>query len=133
MARGRKTPNPVSKLINLNNQLALTIESLVQSSAEPDFQEQVQTIKADLEKREKKENALNREAKEISRILSRYPGLSKEVLFDVKTKVSNYKRLDILDNFRKIEKSETKNQEPKKASSISTEEIEQEETLSTVV
>ncbi len=102
MAKGqRKASNPVEKLNGLSGQLENTIEAIIEAAARPEFAALMQEMKAKRAEEESKKTKLNKESREVIKLLRKYPGLSRSVLAGVKQKISEYKGLGVLVTYEK--------------------------------
>ncbi|HON12011.1 MAG TPA: hypothetical protein PLE24_14185 [Chitinispirillaceae bacterium] len=101
MSRGpRQSRNPVEKLQEHVSQLGNIVEAILESAEKPDFVESVLALK-----RKKKEGKtgkadVNKEAKEVGKLLQMYPGLSKQVLGMLRSRIGEYKELGVIEKYK---------------------------------
>lgn len=101
MPKGKRTPvNPVEKLEIIATQLVNIKDSLIEAASKPDFAQKIADLKAKLAVEEKSKSNLNKETLEIVKHLKAYPGLSKQILTHVRSKIAEYKTLNILETFK---------------------------------
>ena len=75
------------------------MELILNESGNPEFAATIAELKEKIESAEA--NKLNKEAREVSKQLLKFPGLSKQVLAVVRAKIAEYKLLGVIDKFKK--------------------------------
>lgn len=101
MAKGKREPvNPVTKLEIIASQLVNLKNSLIEAASKPDFAQKVAALKAKQAGEDQTKSKLNKESSEIVKHLKAYPGLSRQILTHVRSKIAEYKTLNILETFK---------------------------------
>lgn len=115
MPRGqRQSRNPVEKLQSHVAQLGNIVQSILEAAEKPDFVTSIVALRKAQEEAQAKKSKLNNDAREVVKLLQTYPGLSKQVLVSLKSKITEYKFLDVLDKYKTDpEPQEKKKPEPK--------------------
>jgi hypothetical protein len=96
----RKSRNPVEKLQEIVSQLQNVTEAILNEAAKPDFPASVAQLKARSREKESKKIRLSKEACEVSKLLQTFPGLSKQVLAALKSKIAEYQLLGVLEKYK---------------------------------
>jgi len=96
----RQARNPVEKLQVISGQLENAVEAVMEAALKPDFSTLIQQLKAKREEESEKKTKLNKEAREVTKLLVQYPGLSRQVLSGLKSKIAEYKALSVLDKYK---------------------------------
>jgi len=96
----RKSRNPVEKLLTQVSQLDNTVHAILDAACNPDFAEAIAALKKKQEEEKSKKYKLNKEAREVSKLLQTYPGLSKQILSSLKSKISEYKTLGVIEKYK---------------------------------
>jgi len=97
---GRAIKNPFEKLILQYGQIENTIQAIIDSAEKPDFVSSIVSLKQKMEDEASNKSKLNDDAREVLKLLQTYPGLSKSVLAHLRSKISEYKSLGILDKYK---------------------------------
>lgn len=101
MPRGqRQSRNPVEKLFEQAGQIENTLQALLESAGKPDFINSIESLRKKREEDQSKKSKLNADSREVLKLLQTYPGLSKTILVSLKSKISEYKNLGILDKYK---------------------------------
>jgi len=101
MAKGKREPvNPVAKLEIIASQLMNLKESFIRAVSQPDFVQKVAALKAKQAGEDQTKSRLNKETREIVKHLRAFPGLSRQILTHVRSKIAEYKTLNILETFK---------------------------------
>jgi|LFRM01.1.fsa_nt_gb hypothetical protein len=98
--RQRISKNPVDKLIQNVSQLDNIVKSILENADKPDFVSSLVSLRQQKEEEDSKKSRLSSEGTEIVKILQTYPGLSKVALVFLKSKISEYKSLGVLDQYK---------------------------------
>lgn len=119
MPRGqRQSRNPVEKLQSHVAQLENIVQSILEAADKPDFVASVVALRKAQEEAQAKKSKMNNDSREVVKLLQTYPGLSKQVLVSLKSKITEYKSLDVLDKYKTDpEPQEKKKPEPKQKAS----------------
>jgi len=96
----RNTRNPVEKLLLQVSQLDNTVNAVLESADKPDFAKSISALKLKIEENKSSQSKLNKEAREVSKLLQTYPGLSRQVLSSLKSKIAEYKTLGVIDKYK---------------------------------
>jgi hypothetical protein len=99
----RQAVNPVEKLLSISKTLSNTIDSLMENCCEnpEQFITKVKLLKEQLPGEDKKQPS-SKDASEVSKLLRAFPGLSRLTLDFIKDKITEYKNLNVLNNYRYI-------------------------------
>lgn len=101
MAKGNcQARNPLEKLQALTGQLENAVDSIMDAASKPDFSTLIQQLKTKREGEALKKTKLNKEGREISKLLVHYPGLSRQILSGLKSKIAEYKALAVIDKYK---------------------------------
>jgi hypothetical protein len=96
----RKTRNPVERLQDLVSQLGNVTESILEEAEKPDFAGSIALLKTKMQDAAAKKVILCKDAKEVSRHLQMYPGISRQVLASLRMKIAEYKSLGVLEKYK---------------------------------
>jgi len=101
MAKGpRKARNPVEKLQSHVAQMDNIVQAILDSADKPEFASSIVALRQKREEEESGKTKLNKDAREVSKLLKLYPGLSKQVLVSLRSKISEYKTLNVLEKYK---------------------------------
>ena len=101
MSRGpRQSRNPVEKLQEHVSQLGNIVEAILESAEKPDFVESVLALKRKKKEEKTGKTDVNKEAKEVGKLLQMYPGLSKQVLASLRSRIAEYNILGVIDKYK---------------------------------
>jgi hypothetical protein len=96
----RQARNPVEKLVAQVSQLNNVVDSILESADKPGFVEAIVALKSKKTETQAKGPNQNKEAKEVNKLLKTYPGLAKSILSTLKSKISEYKALGVIDKYK---------------------------------
>lgn len=96
----RQSKNPIEKLDSHIAHLGNIIQAIYDSAEKPDFVSGILALKAKRQYATSVANSQNKEAREVDKLLKLYPGLAKPILSALKSKILEYKALDILDKYK---------------------------------
>ena len=100
MTKGvRKEVNPGAKLQSLINHFEKTMKLILNEAGKPEFTASIAQLKGKREAAAAKKNKLNKDAQEVSRHLQKYPGLSRQVLTALRSKIAEYKELGVIEKY----------------------------------
>jgi hypothetical protein len=101
MAKGpRKQRNPIEKLQDQIAQLDNTARAIIEAADKPGFADAVAAFKKNQESEKAQDSKTNKEAREVAKLLHTYPGLSKQVLSALKSKIAEYKSLGVIEKYK---------------------------------
>lgn len=102
MPKGKRTPvNPIEKLETIAGQLVNIKDALIEAASKQDFALLIAALKEKQVGEQQSKSHLNKETSEIVKHLKAYPGLSKQILTHVRSKIAEYRTLKILETFEK--------------------------------
>jgi len=96
----RQSRNPVEKLQAYGTQLENIFQAILESAEKPDFVSSIIALKKKIEDDTSNKTKLNKEAREVTKLLQTYPGLSKQILISLRSKISEYKALNVLEQYK---------------------------------
>ncbi len=102
MSKNQKTAvESLETVIKLHKRMNNHINNILQSEDDVSFSKDIKALRIKLENEDNKENVLSKPTQDIFRILNSYnEDFSQVVLAFVKQKVSEYRNLNILDNYK---------------------------------
>lgn len=117
MTKGlRQSRNPVERLVSLKSQLENVVQAILDSASNPNFSKEIEELKKQIDAEESKKSNINKESREIMKLLQTYPGLSKQVLTFLKTRINDYTEINAIDKFKDDQQdASAKSTEPKKS------------------
>lgn len=96
----RQSRNPVEKLQSFAGQLDNIVQAIFESAEKPDFASSIVALKKQNEEEQSQKTNLNKDAREVTKLLQTYPGLSKQVVLSLRSKIAEYKALGVLDKYK---------------------------------
>ncbi len=96
----RQTRNPVERLFAVSSMLENVVQSVLDSADNPTFASSIIEFRKKREEEESKKSNLNKDAREVMKLLQTYPGLSKQTLGHLRSKIAEYKDLDIIEKYK---------------------------------
>lgn len=100
MPKGQRKPrNPIEKLMSCVAQMENTVQSVLDNADKPEFVNSIIALRKKKEEENNKKSTINDEAREVVKQLQKYPGLSKQSLSFLRSKISEYKTLNILSKY----------------------------------
>jgi hypothetical protein len=96
----RQSKNPVEKLVLQVSQLNNTVDSILDSAVKPGFADAIIALKTKRDEEHSKGPNQDKEAREVCKLLGTYPGLAKSILSALKSKISEYKALGVIDKYK---------------------------------
>jgi hypothetical protein len=96
----RKSRNPVEKLQSQISQLQNVCDAILDSAENPDFAQSIIELRKKKESEQSNKSKLGKEAREAVKLLRKYPGLSKQFLSSIRSKISEYRSLNVLDKYK---------------------------------
>jgi hypothetical protein len=104
----RKSRNPVERLVAQVSQLNHVVDSILDSADKPGFVEAIVTFKEKKSGGSSRGQNQNKQSREVNKLLKIYPGLAKPILITLKSKISEYKGLGVIDKYKTVAQDKEK-------------------------
>lgn len=96
----RKARNPVEKLQGMVSMMENITHAIIENAGKPEFAASMEALRSKKEAGKGGKSKRNKEASEVAKQLTTYPGLARQTLTFVKGKIGEYKTLGVLEQYK---------------------------------